>query len=792
MASMSDLRITNKQMFNHAKNNKNLTQTDLLESLLLERFGISALLLKDAEYIQYETAISSIRKKLCAFLQNCSKSKTLRYVNEDVFLDLDDFPLLRSLKDRAKNNDPCFLKEGGSSTHTTFVASKNPTVNPLDNEGRDWRKTSRKHFDDLQSHKQRQSRSDPILRQIKSWAEEENMQVENLIAFLGYRYCWPQNPKLANVFKCIWKDEEVNSVQNVPVEVATYLKEASLIGKRKYTDLRLILKPYVIFPPYDAVSWFIQNTMPDIRPLNDGIRVDVLDVAERTIARLPNHVIDDFYQISQNNKSVTFTAKFACGFDSSGGHKVYNSKSSLTKDTDMSHYIAAGMSLNEVFINNYRKDSVYSVVKACAFTNERPLAIIPGKEKRENIVDLMSLLDIAVLKGREKDVFIDFGHFQAKFKIDISISQLDTKTIKTVTGLDGCYCTCCTSSDYEAHDVEKIQAGFPINRTVETTSELFSDLAVLDIDGKEFIPKTVRDYKRRSGLCHKPITKTDICGNIAVLHSYLNSLTFFEQILYSLNSGVLKMKNRFNPKIISKQEKEQLSKAKTQVQKNAKEGELFTRIDMPDAAGHGGNSDTGNIARKWFSKDDRSAVLKLIEDEDEESLQEKRKKYGDLLQRFSVILRILSSKQTQIRYGMFEDYCYVTYKKILEYFSWVHIPGTIHRLLAHAGQRIHLNDNYGLGSLSEESIEVAHKMLRRFRELGARKCSVKDNLVDVFKHWWAQSDPRIQSVARVYKCSNCLLFYHTKRSCRIRSNYLASSFEDIDDDTIYASFLMAV
>ena len=85
----------------------------------------------------------------------------------------------------------------------------------------------------------------------------------------------------------------------------------------------------------------------------------------------------------------------------------------------------------------------------------------------------------------------------------------------------------------------------------------------------------------------------------------------------------------------------------------AKEGALFTRIDMPDAAGHGGNSDTGNIARKWFSKDDRSAVLKLIEDEDEESLQEKRKKYGDLLQRFSVILRILSSKQTQIRYGMF-------------------------------------------------------------------------------------------------------------------------------------------
>ena len=106
MASKEGLIITNKEMFNYAKNNKHLTQTDLLARLLFERFGISALLVKDDEYTQYKTQLSSITRKLSTLLQNCSKSKTLRDVNKDVFMDLNNFPLFRVLKGRANVSDP--------------------------------------------------------------------------------------------------------------------------------------------------------------------------------------------------------------------------------------------------------------------------------------------------------------------------------------------------------------------------------------------------------------------------------------------------------------------------------------------------------------------------------------------------------------------------------------------------------------------------------------------------------------------------------------------------------------
>ena len=212
---------------------------------------------------------------------------------------------------------------------------------------------------------------------------------------------------------------------------------------------------------------------------------------------------------------------------------------------------------------------------------------------------------------------------------------------------------------------------------------------------------------------------------------------------------------------------------------------------MADSSGHGGSSDTGNVARKWFSYSEREHVLNLIEGPDEEDVRRNRKSYGDILKRFSIILRTISSKENQIDHSSFQKYCTETYTRLLEHFEWCAIPGTIHRLLAHAGQRIHLNDNYGLGSLSEESLESAHKMVRRFRELGARKCGLKENLTDVFTRWYVQSDPTIQAEARVYQCKNCFQLYHTSRSCKRKApGPVSMDFLGNEDDIIVESFFL--
>ena len=62
------------------------------------------------------------------------------------------------------------------------------------------------------------------------------------------------------------------------------------------------------------------------------------------------------------------------------------------------------------------------------------------------------------------------------------------------------------------------------------------------------------------------------------------------------------------------------------------------------------------------------------------------------------------------------------------------VPKSIHRLLAHAPDLIRLNGSFGIGIYSEEGVEVLHIIVRRDREMLARKTIVRDNLTDVFHH----------------------------------------------------------
>ena len=63
----------------------------------------------------------------------------------------------------------------------------------------------------------------------------------------------------------------------------------------------------------------------------------------------------------------------------------------------------------------------------------------------------------------------------------------------------------CTLSQEECHSLLVIQAGFVINPSIETITDLAVSLALA--------PK---DYAKRQGVCGKPITKSDLTKNIPV------------------------------------------------------------------------------------------------------------------------------------------------------------------------------------------------------------------------------------------------------------------------------------
>ena len=147
-----------------------------------------------------------------------------------------------------------------------------------------------------------------------------------------------------------------------------------------------------------------------------------------------------------------------------------------------------------------------------------------------------------------------------------------------------------------------------------------------------------------------------------------------------------------------------------------------------------------------------------------------------------MILRVVSSKEHLIDVDAFESLCNETNIIIAEEFPFSSIPPSIHRLLAHSAERIQVNEGYGLGKLSEESLEAQHKLLRTAREILARKSSLFNNLYDVLTFICTRSDPVIRSKRRIHHCTVCKNQGHSKRSCPGRKHSASQSYDALFED----------
>ena len=212
-------------------------------------------------------------------------------------------------------------------------------------------------------------------------------------------------------------------------------------------------------------------------------------------------------------------------------------------------------------------------------------------------------------------------------------------------------------------------------------------------------------------------------------------------------------------KRLTQYQKEKITEAKKELIEKAKTN-CKLLLDSPKTTG--GSSDDGNTARRFFAAENRELVLSLFKG----TVHEKAV-ISKLLQKFSIILRLISSKK-KIDADLL----------LCETFPWISVSTSIHRLLGHSAERIRLNQGFGLGLVSEEGLEAIHKLVRRFRELGARKTSLEDNIQDVFTHLFIRSDPTIRSYNRLLTCSNCSELDHTRRSCPLLKSILVTSEEE--------------
>ena len=166
-------------------------------------------------------------------------------------------------------------------------------------------------------------------------------------------------------------------------------------------------------------------------------------------------------------------------------------------------------------------------------------------------------------------------------------------------------------------------------------------------------------------------------------------------------------------------------KAKTKVQ-DVFETVLGRRIDTADGTGHTGNSLTGNLAERFFGDECRKLLDSLVNNAQLEIVKKLHKN-------IYVILRIISSKARQIDMGKFGNLCTSTYIAILIHFTWVNLTPTVHKILAHSAELIQNNSCLGVGHLSEEGLEVQHKIIRKFRASWTLQTRDDANIKDLIK-----------------------------------------------------------
>ena len=96
---------------------------------------------------------------------------------------------------------------------------------------------------------------------------------------------------------------------------------------------------------------------------------------------------------------------------------------------------------------------------------------------------------------------------------------------------------------------------------------------------------------------------------------------------------------------LGKENKAKIKLAKAAVQDKAKKPPLAMRLDFPDESGCGGNTDTSQIARRFFTEKNREGVVDLFDPPEPETAEKFREDVHKLHRKISVFLRVMKSRR---------------------------------------------------------------------------------------------------------------------------------------------------
>ena len=325
-------------------------------------------------------------------------------------------------------------------------------------------------------------------------------------------------------------------------------------------------------------------------------------------------------------------------------------------------------------------------------------------------------------------------------------------------------------------NAEKIKLGFPITRTANSSIELYE---ILIFEGEGTIIKKPKDYDHRKGLTNQPLTSSDQ-HSITILHSYVNVLGWFLKVIYRCHASY---ECWIEKKTI---EGEPIRRAKSVVRDMLKETTGLTLDQVAGANSRGGTTNDGNQARRFFKSESRDFVVACVAEKYKGTI-------NCLHKNLSVILRVLSSTK-EVNCEKLRDITTETSLLIAEKLPWVSLNHTIHGVLHHSVELIQINNNWSIGSLSEEALESNNKFVRRYLEQFSRKMNPTDQLKDAMSRLIERSNPEILFHQRKFKnlrfCNICNSSHHMTKNHHKYPNVQQISMVENEYDSLVSEILI--
>ena len=308
--------------------------------------------------------------------------------------------------------------------------------------------------------------------------------------------------------------------RHVSLQTASAIFESGKMTKRIYTEIRLLLKGAGadVLPPYDQLDRFRKEHRPEVLQLqqpHEGVKFPYEEALKLSTMQLLKSIDPPLlHDLSEVHLTVHD------GLDGSGGHSIFNQKGNIET--------------NNIIMYMFRIENIKSANGQLVWENPshasslscRPVMLLMGKETRDNCEIVSRVQD------ERRNCQFTVQHFDKSINVNVNatMSMVDGKLQSLLTGLGGAFCCLCTKSSEQCNDIECINTGFPIDRSLQQTLEI--------CDQDLHLPENRKtgDYDVRMGVTQQPITTEDI-SNLHPLHNLLRCFCWIYKICYHATAG---------------------------------------------------------------------------------------------------------------------------------------------------------------------------------------------------------------------------------------------------------------